>query len=45
MAFKASYYLFVHSIWPDFFEFDGSREIEKLNAILVYKKNKLIMKY
>lgn len=38
MAFKASCYFFVHACFPDLFEFDGSREIEKLNNILVNKK-------
>ena len=38
MAFKASCYFFVHAFIPDWFEFDGSREIDKLNGILVNKK-------
>jgi len=38
IAFKASFYFFVHSIYPDLFEFDGSREIENLNSILISKK-------
>lgn len=38
MAFKASFYFFVHAIWPDLFEFDGSNQIANLNAILVNKK-------
>lgn len=41
MASKASFYFLIHSLWPDLFEFDGSKQIEKLNAILVHKKNKL----
>ena len=41
MAFKASCYFFVHAIFPDLFEFDGSREIKNLNDILVSKSKKL----
>ena len=40
-ALKASFYFFVHAIFPDLFEFDGSREIEKLDNILISKKKKL----
>jgi len=40
-ALKASFYFFVHAIYPDLFEFDGSREIHKLNDILVSKSKKL----
>lgn len=40
-AFKATCYFFVHAFWPDLFEFDGSREIEKLNDILAYKRKQL----
>lgn len=45
MAFKASFYLLIHSIWPDLYELYGYQEIEKLNAILTYKKNKLLFNY
>lgn len=45
MAFKASCYFFVHSLWPDWFEFDGSKQIEKLNTILQHKKNMLNIKF
>ena len=38
MAFKASVCFFIHAIWPDLFEFDGSNMIANLNAILVAKK-------
>jgi len=41
MAFKASFCFFVHSIWPDLFEFDGSNLIARLNAILADKKRRL----
>lgn len=41
-AFKAGFYFLVHSVWPDIFEFDGSREIEDLNSVLIYKKRKLL---
>ena len=37
IALKAFFYFFVHAIFPDLFEFDGSREIQKLNDILIYK--------
>jgi hypothetical protein len=42
-SFKASVYFFIHGFWPDLFEFDGSKQIEDLNKILVYKKSKLII--
>lgn len=38
IAFKASCYFFVHAFWPDLFEFNGSREIEYLNNILISKR-------
>ena len=38
IAFKAVFYFFVHAIFPDVFEFNGSREIANLNNILVNKK-------
>jgi hypothetical protein len=41
IALKSSIYFFVHAIFPDLFEFDGSREIQKLNTILVNKKKQL----
>ena len=44
MSFKASFYFFVHALWPDAFEFNGSREIEKLNELLMYKRRGLIMR-
>jgi len=44
MAFKASCYFFVHAIYPDFFEFNGSREIEKLHDIFITKKRQLFFK-
>lgn len=42
MAFKASGFFFVHAVFPDLFEFNGSREIANLNTILVNKKNKFL---
>lgn len=41
MAYKASFYFFVHSIFPDTFEFDGSIEITKLVELLREKKRRL----
>ena len=41
IAFKASAYFFVHAIWPDLFEFDGSNQIANLNTILADKKRQL----
>ena len=41
IAFKASLYFFVHAIFPDLFEFDGSREIDKLNSILGIKRRSI----
>lgn len=41
-AFKAGCYFFAHALWPDIFEFDGSREIDELNSILVYKRRKFM---
>ena len=40
-SFKASLYFLVHAIFPDLFVFNGSREIEQLNNILVYQKMNL----
>lgn len=41
MALKGSFYFFVHSFWPDLFEFNGSKQIDELNTILVRKKKML----
>lgn len=41
---KASYFFFIHAIFPDLFEFNGSREIERLHNILIDKKDKFISK-
>ena len=41
-CFKAGFYFFVHACWPDLFEFNGSREIEDLNSILIYKRRRLM---
>ena len=38
IAFKAFFYFFVHALWPDVFEFNGSREIEYLNNLLLSKR-------
>ena len=40
IAFKASMYFFVHALWPDIFEVQGSREIDNLKNILDYKRRK-----
>jgi hypothetical protein len=39
---KACFYFFIHGIYPDIFEFNGSDEIKKLNEILIQKKLKLV---
>ncbi len=41
-AFKAGCYFFAHALWPDIFEFEGSREIEDLNSILIYRRRKFV---
>jgi len=41
MSLKASFYFCIHAIWPDIFIMDGSKQIEKLNEILIKKKHKL----
>jgi hypothetical protein len=41
-SFKAGCYFCIHACYPDIFEFDGSREIDDLNSILVYKRRKLM---
>ena len=40
ISFKASFYFFMHSVWPDIYEFDGSKTINDLNTILHEKKRK-----
>lgn len=40
MSLRASCYFFVHSFYPDLFEFDGSMQIEQLNKLLMDKKMK-----
>ena len=30
LCLKASYYLFIHAIYPDVYEYDGSKLIEKI---------------
>ncbi len=42
IAFKAFFYFFVHALWPDLFEFNGSREIEQLNNLLMTKRRGLV---
>jgi hypothetical protein len=37
MAFKASFFFFVHAFWPDFFISNGSETIFGLNEIIVEK--------
>ena len=41
ISMKASFCFFVHSIYPDLFEYEGSQLIENLNNILIEKKKKL----
>jgi hypothetical protein len=41
-SFKAGFYFFIHAFCPDLFEFDGSREIDELNSILIYKRRALL---
>jgi hypothetical protein len=36
-SLKASFYFFIHAIYPDAFEFDGSRQIRYLNELLSTK--------
>jgi hypothetical protein len=35
ISLSASFYFFIHAIYPDVFEFDGSRQIKYLNEILI----------
>jgi len=44
LSFKASICFFIHSLFPDLFEFDGSRIVKELNNILEEKKAKLGIK-
>ena len=41
ISLKASFYFFIHSLFPDLFEFDGSNTIKQLNNILEKKKQKI----
>jgi hypothetical protein len=41
ISLRASFYFFIHSLWPDLYEFDGSATIKELNAILDEKKQKI----
>ncbi len=41
ISFRASFYFFIHSLWPDLYEFDGSKTINELNNILENKKQKM----
>jgi hypothetical protein len=41
LSLKASFYFFIHSIWPDIYEYNGSETISELNNILNEKKRKL----
>jgi len=44
ISFRASFYFFIHSLWPDFYEFNGSNAIKELNNILDEKKQKICNK-
>ena len=35
ISLSASFYFFIHAIYPDVFEFDGSRQIRYLNEVLL----------
>ena len=37
ISLSASFYFFIHAIYPDAFEFDGSRQIRYLNELLSTK--------
>lgn len=43
ISLKSSFYFFIHSLWPDLFEFDGSNTIKNLNDILEEKKMRLAL--
>jgi hypothetical protein len=34
LSLTASFYFFIHAIWPDAFEFNGSRQILYLSELL-----------
>lgn len=38
---RASFYFFIHSLWPDLYEFDGSITIKRLNDYIEDKRRKL----
>jgi hypothetical protein len=40
MSLKATFYFLIHSLWPDFYECDGSKTIKELHNILEEKKRK-----
>jgi hypothetical protein len=39
ISLTASFYFLVHAIWPDIFEFNGSRQIRYLNDALNMRHN------
>ena len=41
LSLKATFYFAVHTIYPDLFEYQGSKTIKKLNDILQEKINKI----
>jgi hypothetical protein len=41
-SLKASIYFLIHGLFPDFFEFNGSNEIQNLNTVLTNKKLKIL---
>jgi len=41
ISLKASFYFFIHALWPDMYECNGSETISELNKILNEKKRKL----
>jgi hypothetical protein len=41
MAVKASFYFFVHSLYPDIYEWNGSSQIQFMNTLLQNKKRQV----
>jgi hypothetical protein len=41
ICLQASFYFFIHSLWPDLYEFDGSITIKRLNEYIEEKRHKL----
>ena len=41
LSLKASFYFFIHALWPDIYEYNGSKTISHLHMIITEKKRKL----